>query len=633
MNKSIIDYYTNYREIIQKVDFYQNAFLTIEIKDFEECIKNLKLMANQIRLLFNQGNTLTQRYLTVLIKDPKNQLNDELCQTINTQIGIMKKYGIFDYEATCSIATALVEYYEDHEDVDDYIEKYTKSLFNEAYHEHYLYSSTHDYKAFQMYVKILQYQDLYKESTNEYFRYRINWSLDNCFRNYLTSMHPTDLSIVLQKLSEIIDFWTDDSIRSMTCNHFDFTHRMNNLISFTLQEMIHNHAKGNMHDYEFAFEFAKKQYDEVLKSATNQYIRVDFFVNYNYFAYKIGKIDVKELFHQLNNFYIENFRKNEEIIGQNKAVSKFVETIITRLAPLLLECAGNCGFTSFELKNFRESILDDIYEYFTNLETGKSDDSINDLIKLTLLDILKYYEGSPKILEEILNMTVYKHIPTLVHSIMVSRLAVLILESYIVVHPEFFVGLEDTTSVEDVLEKKNLIVHFIETASIAHDIGKITCLNIIKVCTRKLSDIEFSDIKRHTTKGYSILASIPAFKKYAYVAKYHHLFYNEQGGYPHYDNDLSPEMKNIVSIVTVCDGMDAATDLLGRSYQQTKTFEELMNELIEEKGTRYDPVLVDFINNNESLKAELKNFVTNKREKIYWEAYLHWNPNKRIRNE
>ena len=67
--------------------------------------------------------------------------------------------------------------------------------------------------------------------------------------------------------------------------------------------------------------------------------------------------------------------------------------------------------------------------------------------------------------------------------------------------------------------------------------------------------------------------------------------------------------------------MQAATEKLGRNYKEDKSFETVMAELKEGAGTRYNPDLVKLIENNEDVKASLKEVVIDGWLDVYYDIH------------
>ena len=124
-------------------------------------------------------------------------------------------------------------------------------------------------------------------------------------------------------------------------------------------------------------------------------------------------------------------------------------------------------------------------------------------------------------------------------------------------------------------------------AGLIHDVGKIGINEAILTKPGKLDDKEYSVIKSHSVLGGDILKGIKEFPVFEHVARSHHERY-DGGGYP--DKLKGEEIPLQARIVTVADTFDAMTS--NRSYRQALSDEAALNELIENKGTQFDPRVV-----------------------------------------
>jgi len=145
--------------------------------------------------------------------------------------------------------------------------------------------------------------------------------------------------------------------------------------------------------------------------------------------------------------------------------------------------------------------------------------------------------------------------------------------------------------------------HQIETLYLAaplHDIGKIFVDNKILHKKGKLTEEEFELMKEHTSHAVKILKnSQREIIKAARIIAYEHHENYDGSGYP---RALKGEAIHIFSrIVAIADVLDALTH--ERSYKEAWSFEEAVRYIIDLKGTKFDPRLVDvFINHLEVFK-------------------------------
>lgn len=145
----------------------------------------------------------------------------------------------------------------------------------------------------------------------------------------------------------------------------------------------------------------------------------------------------------------------------------------------------------------------------------------------------------------------------------------------------------------DLCKKLDLPTYQISMIYIAaqlHDIGKIGIPDYILNKRGPLTKDEWDKIKSHPEIGYSILTRSNKLKDVAKLVLYHHERWDGKG-YPY---GLKGEQIPLGSrIIAICDTIDAMTS--NRSYRSKFTFNECYDEVIRNKGTQFDPFLVDSI--------------------------------------
>lgn len=117
-----------------------------------------------------------------------------------------------------------------------------------------------------------------------------------------------------------------------------------------------------------------------------------------------------------------------------------------------------------------------------------------------------------------------------------------------------------------------------------HDVGKIGIPNAIINKKGKLTDEEYSIIKKHTILGKDILSKISISPKLSIGANYHHEKYDGTG----YPEGLKGEnIPEIARIIAVADSYDAMTSR--RSYRAALPQNVVRNELLRGIGKQFDP--------------------------------------------
>ncbi len=130
----------------------------------------------------------------------------------------------------------------------------------------------------------------------------------------------------------------------------------------------------------------------------------------------------------------------------------------------------------------------------------------------------------------------------------------------------------------------------IRLASVMHDVGKIGVSDLVLLKPGKLTDEEFAQIKTHSEIGHRILSgsSSPMIELGATIAFTHHEKYDGSG----YPRRLAGEAIPIEGrIAAVADVFDALTS--NRIYRNAWSVEKTVELLIRDKGSHFDPHLVD----------------------------------------
>jgi HD-GYP domain-containing protein (c-di-GMP phosphodiesterase class II)/putative methionine-R-sulfoxide reductase with GAF domain len=130
-------------------------------------------------------------------------------------------------------------------------------------------------------------------------------------------------------------------------------------------------------------------------------------------------------------------------------------------------------------------------------------------------------------------------------------------------------------------------VHHIRIGAILHDVGKIGVPDGILKKPGRLTDDEFSQIKKHPEMGVKIMENIGMLSKELPALAEHHERLDGSG----YPAGLSGDQISIMGrIVAVADVFDAITS--DRTYRDALTVEEAFLLLYEGMGVHFDPLCV-----------------------------------------
>ncbi|MHB8280392.1 MAG: HD-GYP domain-containing protein, partial [Candidatus Humimicrobiaceae bacterium] len=124
----------------------------------------------------------------------------------------------------------------------------------------------------------------------------------------------------------------------------------------------------------------------------------------------------------------------------------------------------------------------------------------------------------------------------------------------------------------------------LELLSTLHDIGKISIDDHILSKSGKLTDKEWSEMKKHPEVGYRIAQAAPELKHIADLILCHHEHWDGSG----YPQGLIGEVIPLFSrIVAVLDAYDAMTH--DRPYRKNMPKEAALAEITKNAGTQFDP--------------------------------------------
>ena len=237
--------------------------------------------------------------------------------------------------------------------------------------------------------------------------------------------------------------------------------------------------------------------------------------------------------------------------------------------------------------------------------------------------ITKYLKPAERV--HFLNtLNVATQVTTYAHSVHVSFIAQELMKAILEYQPELLVGSLGDKQVSEILSKKKEYLEFIRGAGMYHDIGKNTIASVVNNDYRPLTDLEFSIIKQHPEMGLQYLELSPKLARFKDTMLGHHKWYNGKGGYPaSFDNTKSPK-RIMIDIVTLSDCLQAATERIGRNYKGDKTFEVVMKEFRQDAGTRYNPDLVNLIDEHPDLAKKLADLIDDGWIEIYYDIYSQY---------
>jgi len=147
-------------------------------------------------------------------------------------------------------------------------------------------------------------------------------------------------------------------------------------------------------------------------------------------------------------------------------------------------------------------------------------------------------------------------------------------------------------------EKRNVL----NWAALLHDVGKIGISETVLNKPGRLTDEEYTAIKKHPEKGAKIIKPLEYLAESIPGILHHHEHYNGKG----YPSGLKGEKIPLnARIIAVADTFDAITS--DRAYRKGRSYEKALEIINEVSGTQLDPEQVQIFNKiYHKLKTELE---------------------------
>ena len=418
-----------------------------------------------------------------------------------------------------------------------------------------------------------------------------------------------DIPRAFRYLQEMEEFWASPTVQTLDGENEDLKNYMDTTRRLWLQVSFEPGDRGTP-AFEWWCRYAKELFDKMQEETggdVKQYL-IQVYGPYLESRVLLGEMTWEEA---AEKFYGKYRDYMDQALGGREEMTFICFGLIptVNLFADMLDQAGD------EIKGQYYGILmEDLSRFGKNPhEETQVDSSINQTLANLCVKSVSIMQGKETKEKALFNLVVKRQLLTYIHAMMTTRIALLIASAAWDALPGYF----DETGFTD----RQSLLNYVENAGRLHDLGKIYITDIVNMQRRRLDEEEFHGIRRHPQLGAKIVEKDPELSPYRDVILGHHRFYDGKGGYPmSFDNTASP-MRRVIDVVTISDCLDAATDCYSRNYKAPKTFPQLLEELKQDAGTRYNPDLVQVMENSPELQAALEKVVNEERLDMMFDAY------------
>ena len=532
-------------------------------------------------------------------------INEEKCEVIYSILKKFKEEEIHDSGFTIPLMKELIDYYES---VGDDIRLLFLYL-NYGYEmmEYYLRMGDHSFDSIihDCFYKVKEYRLKYDKLPIEH-RNKIFIGYYNLI-SALSDLIPEYSCDIIPLYREMLDFYNSSLFQSLDGDNEDAMDE----ILYVVEAFLYGYSR-----YLWPESKARDEFFSLVKESLDTFDLLGEDVKRVMgiiLGYYNNEYDKNELFHRLDLMNQEYLNMNLVYSGTEDSILEFCNWMDVTVS--LREIIERLDISKKKKKNYIREITNPMLKYIDNVNykdyTSYFDDVSSDLVK----DLLPYLDSFDEKLDLIQKLIIKRQLITYIHSLMVKRISEEIAISILKNNKDLLNPLVDLgISGADMLD-------YIGIGAMIHDLGKCLTVGVINTQGRKLTLEEFYCIKLHPSRTLEFIGGDKDFEIYHDIMLGHHKWYDGKEGYPiDFDNTKS-KYKIAIDIISISDSIDAATDIVGRNYTKGKSFDELLEELIKESGTRYNKDIVDIINQDEVLKEKLRYLTKEGREKVYYEAY------------
>lgn len=598
--QKIRELFRNYKKNMDRQHELDEMLLIEQSK--QDWILGLKERTEEMQIMYEENEQILQKIEDILSKP----LLPEYAEILYEETYDMYWNDYDDCQVLLRLLEVLIPYYELMQETEKLLFLYGAIYYeeNEIQNRRGGTSSI----SMEYNKKILNYKPVYNKLKTVEIRSRIFKAYYNIIVVGLGN-GAIDIKTSYHWYRDMINFWNSKPVQALDGR----TKEISSLVEqisyewMTAEEYIEQADKESKEEF---CRLAVYYYEKEKKEVSDTYsINSEVYAAWLHAQTLKGKQNFSTILDLYLEYYLERLKHCSELEMDKLSYEDFYFIINT---PLTLERWLHYGISEEKSQNVMMILKKKTEETWHRLK-GYSPPFLNEIMVDWCFKVMKYLHNQSEKEEWLFGLLVRRQLPTYLHSVMVMYLAVALCEETIQKRPDLFCHIPEMSPEE--------LVEFVRKCALLHDVGKIRITDIINTQGRKLWEKEFLAIKMHPEYGAQLLAADSDFAKYRDIVLGHHKYYNGKGGYPvDFDNTAS-KYRIIVDLITICDCMDAATDTIGRNYKKNKSIEEVLVEMEREKGSRYNPDLIEIIVDSKKLIKKMGYIIGEGRMDIMYHAY------------
>lgn len=612
MNKDeILEVFNKYKELCDKWD--ELSLASLDLSNKTKWMESLHKQVDEGYLIYSTvKDDILPKYN--IIKEELDSYDIELQDYIFNLLEGIYYEGFNDYHFLYSLSSKLVPIYEKRKDYDRLLQ--TSLIAGYALLEQARFDKSLEEKVSYYYHKAMDLRFHFNEFKNPRTKYR----LIAAYYNTMVVAYDLDIypsSILLKTYEEFLSLKEDINYKPLFLDDEElissYEYTLDHLYE-SIYQYVDNDSKNVPKELmDFVIQKVKENYD------TQEDATPEFLLYYKKMLVKEGKMDIDSAFL----WTYETYKSYGEMqFDEKKDYISFFQTYITYMLKLLNETS----FSIDEKEEYFKKLLDEISSFIKNQNKNPMNaHTVTQVIYEIVFqsDTFLFFPSLKEKIDFLFQVLIKRHISTYLHSKMVAKFTDLIISKVLYYKPELFLYENSPySSLEQIKKNQSSIQRIAYYGALLHDVGKFNVLNIITRQNRPITNNEFNTIKSHTIKGANNLLIDEDLAQFEEIALFHHKWYNGMGGYPEDYSNLDSKYKIIIDIITMADCLDAATDHLGRNYRKHKTVKDVIHEFNLDSGTKYNPDIVQILNEDKELVSNLEYLSSIGREDEYFKAYI-----------